>query len=95
MPAECVKRLEQGTREYIRVLRLLETHSLRDLTRAVERGLRAGALTRDAIAQFLVPPEEPRATTFRLDGREHLRHVQVAQTDVAAYRALLAHGGAR
>ena len=50
----------EGTREYIRVLRLLETHSLRDLERAVTRGLRKGALTRDAIAQFLLPPEEPR-----------------------------------
>lgn len=85
----------QGTREYIRVLRLLETHSLRDLERAVARGLRKGALTRDAIAQFLLPPEEPRATTFRLDGREHLRHVKVAQSDVTAYRALLPQGGVR
>ena len=42
----------EGTREYIRVLRLLEKHPLRRLTRAVESGLRAGALTRDAIAQF-------------------------------------------
>jgi len=85
----------QGTREYIRVLRLLETHSLRDLERAVARGLRKGALTRDAIAQFLLPPEEPRATAFRLDGREHLRHVQVAQSDVTAYRALLPQRGVR
>ena len=82
-----------GYISYIRVLRLLETHSVRDLARAVARGLRNGALTRDAIAQFLLPPEEPRATTFRLDGREHLRHVQVAQSDVTAYRALLPQGG--
>jgi hypothetical protein len=85
----------QGTREYIRVLRLLETHSLRDLARAVARGMRKGALTRDAIAQFLLPAEEPRASTFRLDGREHLRDVQVAQSDVAAYRALMPQGGVR
>ncbi|MFC1806493.1 IS21 family transposase [Planctomycetota bacterium] len=84
-----------GTREYIRVLRLLEKHSLRTLSRAVERGLRMNALTRDAIAQFLVPREDWRATTFRLDGRDHLRGVKVAQTDVTAYAALLAMGGAR
>ena len=84
-----------GTREYIRVLRLLEKHPLRTLTRAVERGLRVHALTRDAIAQFLVPCEDWRATTFCLDGRDHLRGVKVAQTDVAAYAALLAMGGAR
>lgn len=84
-----------GTREYIQVLRLLEEHPLRAVSRAVEKGLRAGALTRDALAQFLLPHEDWRATAFRLDGREHLRHVRVTQTDVAAYAALLVAGGAR
>jgi len=79
----------EGTREYIAVLRLLETHVLADLTRAVEKGLRCGAITRDAVAQFLFPQQEWRDTTFRLDGHEHLRHVEVAQTDVAAYHSLL------
>jgi|TARA_B100001971_G_scaffold201593_1_gene214522 transposase len=92
------RRLEQeregeGTREYIRVLRLLEKHSLPTLTRAVEKALRAGALTRDAIAQFLIPREEWRETTFRLDGREHLREVKVAATDVSEYGSLLGAGG--
>jgi len=82
-----------GTREYIRVLRLLEKHSLPSLTRAVTKGLRAGALSRDAIAQFLIPQEDWRQKTFRLDGREHLRHVHVAQTDVSNYRQLLVEGG--
>lgn len=82
----------EGTREYIRVLRLLETHSLASLTRAVKKGLRSGALIRDAIAQFLLPQEDWRATTFSLDGREHLRHVQVAQTKVSAYHQLLNTG---
>ena len=83
-----------GTREYIRVLLLLERHPLDRLAAAVEAGLRARAHTRDAIAQFLLPREDWRATTFSLDGREHLRQVVVAETDVAAYRALLAPGGA-
>jgi len=86
---------DKGTREYIRVLRLLETHSLRDLTRAVEQGLRIGGLTRDAIAQFLVPREDWRQTTFRLDGREHLRRVKVRQTDIACYAQLLRQGVVR
>ena len=51
-------------------------------------------LIRDAIAQFLVPQEDWRGRTFCLDGREHLRQVQVAQTEVAAYAALMAGGGA-
>jgi hypothetical protein len=78
----------EGTREYIRVLRLLEKHSLAALTLAVDKGLRVNALIRDAIAQFLIPQEDWRQTTFRLDGREHLRHVRVAQTQVASYSDL-------
>lgn len=83
----------EGTREYIRVLRLLEKHPLGALSRAVEKGLRAGALTRDAVAQFLFPPEDWRQTTFRLDGREHLRQVKVERTEVSQYRELLAAAG--
>lgn len=82
-----------GTREYIQVLRLLEKHSLKDLERAVKQALRCRALTRDALAQFLIPQEDWRQTTFQLEGREHLRQVQVAATDVAAYRELLPAGG--
>jgi transposase len=80
---------EDGTREYIRVLRLLEKHPPAAVEAAVERGLRMRAHTRDAVAQFLVPPEPWEGTTFRLDGREHLRHVKVADADVGAYRTLL------
>ena len=83
-----------GTREFIRVLELWAEHSLADLTRAIERALRHNALTRDAVAQFLIPREDPRLTTFTLDGREHLRQVQVANTEVAAYADLLPGGGA-
>lgn len=81
---------EDGTREYIRVLRLLEKQPMENLAGAVEKGLRMRAHSRDAIAQFLVPPEPWPQTTFRLEGREHLRHVKVAEADIGAYRTLLA-----
>ena len=84
----------EGTREYIRVLKLLADHSLTEVGHAIERALRCNALIRDAIAQFLIPQEDWRQGTFRLDGREHLRQVQVAQTEVAAYTALVGGGGA-
>jgi hypothetical protein len=57
-----------GTREYIRVLRLLENHRLPELRRAVEKALSIGAMTRDAVAQFLTPQPQWRHTVFRLDG---------------------------
>jgi transposase len=78
-----------GTREYIKGLRLLEKHSPKELARAVEQGLRCGACTRDAIAQFLPYRTEWRYTPFRLDGHEHLRMVKVAEADVSGYSRLL------
>ena len=58
--------------------------ALEALTGAVEKGLRMRAHSRDAIAQFLMPPEPWERTTFRLEGREHLRHVKVAEADIGA-----------
>jgi hypothetical protein len=82
----------EGTREYIRVLRLLEKHPLNQLRAAVEKGLSSGAILRDAIAQFLIPREEWRATTFNLDGHPHLRSVKVQAPDITQYGELLAGG---
>jgi transposase len=82
-----------GTREYIRVLRLLEKHSLPALRAGVEKALAVGALTRDGIAQFLFPREDWRFTVFSLDGHPHLRTVRIAPPDIQPYRELL--GGAR
>jgi len=86
------ERAGEGTREYIRVLRLLEQHPLARLRPAVEQGLQAGALTRDAIAQFLHPQPEWRLTLFSLAGHPHLQHVQVTAPDVTQYAALLGGG---
>ena len=84
----------EGTREYIRVLRLLERYPLASVKQAVERALGSGAPSRDVVAMYLLSPEEGSAPRFRLDGREHLRGVAVATPDLAAYSALLAAGGA-
>lgn len=90
-----VEKGSEGVREYIRVLRLLEKHSVADICKAVEKGLRINALTRDAIAQFLYPQEDWGLTLFKLDGREHLRRVKVATSDIGEYNQLLVAGGAR
>jgi transposase len=82
-----------GTREYIRVLRLLEQHALGELKAAVDQALNVGAITRDAIAQFLFPREEWRFTVFSLDGHPHLRTVHIAPPEIQSYQELL--GGVR
>jgi transposase len=82
---------EYGTREYIGVLRLLETHSLRALTRAVEKALRRRITSKEGVEQFLPGPQQP--STFLLDGRRHLRLVQVREAEVRAYAGLLEKRG--
>ncbi len=81
----------QGTREYIRVLRLLEKHSLKRVTRAIEKALSLRRCTRDVVAQFLYPDELPVVPTFTLDGREHLQGIRLDMPDLRGY-ALLAGG---
>lgn len=79
-----------GPREYIKVLPLLEKHSLPELRWAVEQALAVDAITRDAVAQFLYPREDWCATLFSLDGHPHLRHVHVAAPNLASYMELVA-----
>lgn len=81
-----------GTREFIKVLRLLERHSVSILKRAVEYGLEIGATSADAIRVILEYQQEPPISLFCLEGRPHLKLVQVAQTDVSAYQSLLIGG---
>jgi len=86
--------LDHGTREYIGVLRLLETHSVQQLTAAVEKALRRRVYAKDGVAQFLAGCPRWRETTFKLAGRDQLRLVKVSKGDVREYTTLLGHGGA-
>ena len=83
----------EGTREFIRVLRLLEDYPMAKLKEAVEKGLKIRGHSRDVIAQFLIPLFSWEQTTFILANRQHLRLVKVAGPDITAYRALLSEGG--
>jgi transposase len=79
-----------GTREFIRVLRLLESCSLAQLTAAVEYALDIGVTDADAIRLVLEHRREAPVPLFSLAGRPHLRMVEVPRTDLSAYHSLLA-----
>jgi len=72
---------EIGTREFIKVLRLLERYSITELKLAVQYGLDIGVVSADAIRLILEYQQEVPSTLFCLDGRGHLKLVQAAQTD--------------
>jgi len=84
----------EGSREFIRVLRLLEDYPMAKLRQAVEKALKIRGHSREVIAQFLIPRFSWEQTTFILANRQHLRLVKVAGPDITAYRALLCQGGA-
>lgn len=77
------------TREFIRVLRLLEGCSLEQLQDAVEYALDIGVHDADTIRVIVEHRREEPVALFSLDGRPHLRLVDVGRTDVSPYQALL------
>ena len=79
-----------GTRQFIRVLRLLEKFSLWQLTEAVEYALDIDVIDADSIRTIVEHRGERPVEFFSLDGRPHLRAVRVETTDVSSYQALLA-----
>jgi hypothetical protein len=83
------ERGHQGTKDYITVLRLLERYPMARVTAAVERTLAAGATSPDVVALYLHPDPPTEAGTFLLEGRPHLRSVQIHPPVLGAYRSLL------
>ncbi len=81
-----------GTREFIKVLRLIERTSLANLTGAVEVALRIGATSADAVALILYHRAEQPVGLFSLDGHPHLKSVQIDPPDLTRYAALTAIG---
>jgi hypothetical protein len=79
-----------GTRQYIKVLRLLEQADPGELTRAVERALELGVADADAVRLILEHRRERPVGLFCLDGRPHLQSVAVPAPDLSAYASLAA-----
>ena len=78
-----------GTREFIRILRLMEQHPLGVLKKAVQQALEIGATSADAIRLIVEQQQEEPVALFCLDGRPQLKLVRVPQTDVSAYQSLM------
>jgi len=82
-----------GTREFIKVLRLLERASLLELHGAVKQSLEIGATTSDAVRVLLQHRHEQPVPLFCLDHRPHLGSVAVPPPDLTAYQCLRVGGG--
>jgi transposase len=79
----------EGRREFIKILRLLESHSAEELGKAIHRALDIGALTVDVIRILLQEGRESPAKIFRLDDRPHLQDYQIPEPHISQYNQLL------
>jgi transposase len=84
---------KKGKREYVQVLRLLETFPLTEVSLAIDDALRLGAISFDAVKHLLLCRIEQRPARLDLENYPHLPVAQVATTAAADYLTLLSEGG--
>ena len=83
-------RLEKrGRREYVQVLRLLETFSLEEVHAAVRAALRLGAISFDGVKHLVLCAIERRPPKLDLENYPHLPVAPVTVTKAADYQVLL------
>jgi transposase len=86
---------KRGTRQYVRVLRLLEAHDLEAVTQAVERALTLAVADADGVRLLRERSLEQPAAGFDLTGRPLLQAVRLPAPDLAAYGALTSAKGVK
>jgi transposase len=80
---------KRGRREYVQVLRLLETFSVQEVAAAIRQALRFPAIAFDAVQHLLLCAIERRPPKLDLENYPHLPLAQVALTRAADYQVLL------
>jgi transposase len=78
-----------GKREYVQVLRLLETFSIQEVERAILDALHLGTISFDAVKHLLLCRIERRPPRLDLQNYPHLPLAEVQTTQAADYMALL------
>ena len=90
--ADCSKLGSRSTvsREYVQVLRLMETFALAEVSHAIEDALLLGTISFDAVRHLLLCRIERRPPRLDMDNYPHLPMAQVRTTHAADYMTLLA-----
>jgi transposase len=81
-----------GRREYVQILRLVESFDLDDLHAAVKNALRMGAIGFDAVKHLVLCQVEKRPPRLDLDFYPYLPRATVGATSAASYMCLMADG---
>ena len=84
----------RGKREYVQVLRLLETFSRQEVHEAIKDAIRLGALSFDAVKHLLLCRMEGRPPRLDLELYPYLPRVRVSTTSARDYMSLLSRRAA-
>ena len=84
--------VNNGTKEYIQILLLLNKYSVQRIAKAISKALNYRVYCYDGVLQFILTRQEYAFTSFSLAGREHLRCITVNTTKVSAYSSLVSGG---
>ena len=82
--------IKTGRREYVQVLRLLETFGIDELHAAVKKALQLGAVGFDAVKHLVLCHVEKRPPRLDLDIYPYLPSANVGTTSAASYMCLMA-----
>ena len=80
---------KHGSREYVQVLRLMETFDLSEVTHAIEDALKLGTISFDAVRHLMLCRIERRPPRLDMENYPHLPLAQVHTTQAADYMSLL------
>jgi transposase len=78
-----------GKREYIKVLRLLETFSLDEVTQGIIEAERIGVFSYEAIKHLILKQVEHKPSTLSLSDLERIQPVRVNKTSASDYNQLI------
>lgn len=81
--------LKAGRREYVQVLRLLETFGMEELHTAVKQALKMGAVGFDAVKHLVLCQVEKRPPRLDLEVYPYLPRARVETTSAASYMSLM------
>jgi len=80
---------KKGKREYVQVLRLIETFKLKDVLAGVRGAMRLQAISFDAVKHLLLCHIEKRPARLDLEGYPYLPKAKVKTTSAVSYMDLL------
>ena len=83
---------KRGRREYVQVLRLMETFSMAEVGAAIRQAIAMRAIAFDAVKHLVLCAIEQRPPKLDLENYPHLPPADVALTRAADYQVLLGQG---